>query len=57
MRLTLNYIETVIAALTLSCDTNTVTKKPCKNTFVATENPYLISERSFPFRHKRNFHP
>ena len=37
MRLTLNYIVTVIAALTLSCDTNPITQKSHKNTFIATE--------------------
>ena len=39
MRLTLNYIVTVVAALTPSCDTNTIIQKPRKNTFVATKNP------------------
>ena len=39
MRLTLNYTVTVIAALTTSCDTNTIIQKPHKNTFVATKNP------------------
>ena len=38
MRLTLNYIATVTATA-LSCDLNTITQKPPKNTFVATENP------------------
>ena len=39
MRLTLNYIVTVIAALTLSGDPNTITQKPDNNTFVTTESP------------------
>ena len=43
MTLTLNYIVTVIAVLALSCDTNTITQKPYRNTSAATKNSqYLI---------------
>ena len=35
----LDYIATVIAALTLSCHANTITQKPHNNAFVATKNP------------------
>ena len=44
MRLAVSHVVTVIAALTLSCDTNTITQKPRKNTFVANENPLYLNE-------------
>ena len=53
MRLTLNYIVTVISAFTHSCDTNPLFHLQLRqNTFVAT-----LKSKTFPFRHKRNFNP
>ena len=58
----INYIVTLITACTHPCGIyKHLYSQTRKNTFIATENPYLnevfLKSKHFLFRHKRNFNP
>ena len=61
MRLTPSYAFAVISACAHPCHTNTFTRRPHKNTFIATENTFLnrvlLKSKIFPFMHMINFNP